>query len=128
MINFLRRVDNDVLNQIWIQQDGASAHRSRVVTEYLNVRFSNKWIMYRSQIQEWPPRSTILRFLFLLLFIFISTLKTKFIQKSMTVKNMKERIKEKCRNIDAGVLQKVRNNFRLELCKQVNGQVFEYLK
>lgn len=34
----------DALRQLWWQQDGASLHSERGVTNLLNVLFPNKWI------------------------------------------------------------------------------------
>lgn len=42
--NLLRHINNDLLNRMWFQQDGAPAHRSRNVTNFLNNRFPNRWI------------------------------------------------------------------------------------
>jgi len=50
-----------------------------------------------------------------------------YAEKSTTAENMKNRIREACTNINADVLQKVRNDFRrrLDVCIQVNG-LFEH--
>ncbi|KYQ51879.1 hypothetical protein ALC60_09012, partial [Trachymyrmex zeteki] len=54
--NLLRHINNDLLNRMWFQQDGAPAHRSRNVTNFLNNRFRNRWIGMGSRTHEWPPR------------------------------------------------------------------------
>lgn len=126
--NLLRHVDNDLLRRMWFQQDGAPAHRSRAVTQYLNNRFPNRWIGMGSRVQEWPPRSPDLTPLDFYFWGYIRDI--VYSQKPTTVENMKNRIRQACRNINVDVLEKVRNDFhhRLELCIQVNGQVFEHLK
>jgi hypothetical protein len=42
-------------NTLWIQQDGAPAHYSLCVRQYLNQVFQNRWIERREFI-EWPAR------------------------------------------------------------------------
>ncbi|EFN82476.1 hypothetical protein EAI_06335, partial [Harpegnathos saltator] len=43
-------------DDVWFQQDGASPHYGRIVRNYLNDTFPNRWIGRRGTI-EWPPRS-----------------------------------------------------------------------
>jgi len=57
LFNFLRHINNDLLNQMWFQH-GAPAHRSRNVTKFLNNRFRNRWIGMDSRTHEWPPKSS----------------------------------------------------------------------
>lgn len=125
--NLLRHIYNDLLNRMWFQQDGAPAHRSRNVTNYLNNRFPNRWIGIGSRTHEWPPRSPDLTPLD---FYFWGYIKQKvYAKEPTTAENMKERIREACTNINADVLQKVRDDFRrrLDICIQVNGGLFEHL-
>lgn len=43
-------------NEVIFQQDGASAHFKREVTDYLNLTFPDRWIGRNGPIR-WPPRS-----------------------------------------------------------------------
>ncbi|EFN87845.1 hypothetical protein EAI_10117, partial [Harpegnathos saltator] len=43
-------------DDVWFQQDGAQPHYGRIVRNYLNDTFLNRWIGRRGTI-EWPPRS-----------------------------------------------------------------------
>jgi len=54
--DLLRPVDNQVLRIMWFQQDGAPAHKARIVKTYLSRRFPNQWIGLGSKIDEFPPR------------------------------------------------------------------------
>ncbi|EFN78573.1 hypothetical protein EAI_03967, partial [Harpegnathos saltator] len=45
--------------RMWFQQDGAPAHRSRAVIQYLNNRFPNRWIGMDSRAQKWPRSSDL---------------------------------------------------------------------
>ncbi|CAB0042120.1 unnamed protein product, partial [Trichogramma brassicae] len=43
---------------MWWQQDGASPHNARPVTDCLNEMFGRRWIGYRARgVRKWPPRS-----------------------------------------------------------------------
>jgi len=56
-------------------------------------------------------------------------MKQKVYAEEFTIaENMKNRIREACTNINADVLQKVRNDFRrrLDICIQVNGDLSEH--
>ena len=52
-------------DDMWWQQDGAPAHDSNAVRNYLNERYPNRWIGLKSPVRKWPARSpdhTILDF------------------------------------------------------------------
>lgn len=81
-----------------------------------------------SRTHEWPPRSPDLTPLD---FYFWGYIKQKvYAEEPTTAENMKERIREACTNINADVLENVRNDFRrrLNICIQVNGGLFEHLQ
>ena len=40
---------------MWLMQDGAPAHFSRIVREFLNNNYTNRWIGRRGPI-AWPAR------------------------------------------------------------------------
>lgn len=44
------------INRVFYQQDGAPAHYSRLVCEYLDTTFPNRWIGRGGPV-AWPPRS-----------------------------------------------------------------------
>jgi len=62
--DLLRPVGNQVFRIMWFQQDGASAHKARIIKTYLSKRFPNRWISISSEIHEFSPRSdlTLLEF------------------------------------------------------------------
>jgi len=51
-----------------------------------------------------------------------------YVEEPTTVENMKNHIRKACTNTNVNVLQKVRNDFcrRLDVCIQVNGDLFEH--
>lgn len=44
------------LQNFYLQQDGAPPHNARIVTDYLDNRYENRWIGTNGPIR-WPPRS-----------------------------------------------------------------------
>ncbi len=45
-----------IVSRIYFQQDGAPAHFSLVVRDWLNKKFPNRWISRAGPIR-WPPKS-----------------------------------------------------------------------
>ena len=57
--DFPRLLENVPLNfrkEPWFQQGGAPPYYHRVVRDYLDETFANKWIG-RGSVNAWPPRS-----------------------------------------------------------------------
>jgi len=125
--DLLRPVGNQVLRIMWFQQDGAPAHKARIVKTYLNRRFTNRWIGIGSEIHEFPPRSPDLTPLDFFLWGYVKDI--VYAKKPTTREDMKNRIREACRSITPVVLHDVRRAFhrRLERCIQQNGRAFEHL-
>ncbi|PNF41896.1 hypothetical protein B7P43_G15539, partial [Cryptotermes secundus] len=55
----LKAVPLEVHREMWFQHDGAPAHCTEVVREYLDETFGNRWIG-RGGLITWPPRSSYL--------------------------------------------------------------------
>lgn len=54
--DLLANVDLQTRQRMWFQQDGAPAHRSRIVQRFLHRRYPLRWIGISSHV-EWCPRS-----------------------------------------------------------------------
>jgi len=54
--DLLDDVDLRTRLDMWVQLDGAGAHRARIVTTFLNNRFNARWIGWNGPV-HWPPRS-----------------------------------------------------------------------
>lgn len=54
--NFLMDIPLADLPHLWFQQDGAPAHNSRIVRQFLEAEFPGRWIGTRGAV-EWPARS-----------------------------------------------------------------------
>lgn len=113
-------------NLIWFQQDGAPPHYARIVRDYLDTIFLNRWIGRRGFI-EWPPRSPDLAPLD---FYFWGYLKSKvYFNRPHNIQDLKDRIRNEVRLIRPETLTRVLEEFRNRLgyCQEVNGMHFEQL-
>jgi hypothetical protein len=54
--NFLMDIPLAHLPHLWFQQDGAPAHNSGIVRQFLEAEFPGRWIGTRGPV-EWPARS-----------------------------------------------------------------------
>lgn len=113
---------NIAWNEVLFQQDGAPAHYARLVRDYLDIVFPNRWIGRGGPI-AWPPRSPDLTPLDFFL-------KDKVFRTSpQNIQVMENRILENCRIPDDELFARVRESFekRLLLCIHEEGKQFEYL-
>lgn len=113
-----------VLRDVYFQQDGAPAHNSRQVAEYLNNYFPNQWIGTNGPI-AWPARSPDLSPLDFFLWGY---LKNKvYATVHPDVENLRNNIEDVITNIDRRTLRKVRHSLfkRVQLCINQNGGNFE---
>lgn len=117
---------NIAWNDVYFQQDGAPAHFSRLVREYLNIVFPNRWIGRMGPI-PWPARSPDLTPLDFFLWGF---LKDKVFRTNCgTIQEMENRILANCLIPDEEMFTRVRQSFekRLLLCIHEQGVQFEHL-
>lgn len=135
-VNFLKHdlpilLENIPLKQrldlIW-QQDGAPAHNTLVVREYLQQIYGNNWFGTHSPTIQWPPRSPDLS---VLDFFFWGHLKNEVYKHEINnVEELKTKIKECCKNIQASMIKKATSTEilkRLSFCLSENGKQFEHL-
>lgn len=114
----------NLLERIWLQQDGASPHYSIAVRAYLDERFPEKWIGRGGPV-AWPARSPDLTKLDFFLWGFI---KEKVYKTSPTTKeDMKVRIRNAIQSIDENMLGRVNSSFtkRIHACIRQNGAYIE---
>lgn len=127
-ISFPQLLEDVPLNMrmnMWLQQDGCPAHYARRVRVVLDQMFPHRWIGRNGPI-SWPPRSPDLTVLDFYLWGRIKEL--VYVSRPTTRDNMKERIKEACRNIQVELLNAL-SSFpkRIRKCLEVNGRQFEHL-
>ncbi|KAE9523007.1 hypothetical protein AGLY_016638 [Aphis glycines] len=115
------------LNLIWLQ-DGAPAHNTLAVRAYLNeVYGDHNWFGTYSPTIQWPPRSPDLS---VLDFFFWGHLKNEvYKEKSNSVEELKQKIKDCCSKIKSSVLKKstsIEVLKRLHFCLAEYGKQFEH--
>lgn len=106
---------------MWFQHDGAPPHRARIIREYLNANFADRWVGNNGPTQ-WPPKSPDLTPLDFYLW---GTLKNEVYRTPSTnIDHLKDKIITACRTISREVLRKVtvqEVRRRLEKCLEVGG-------
>lgn len=122
----LEFVDENTVQHMWLQQDGAPPHYARPVKNFLNLTYQRRWIGRGGHI-AWPPRSPDLTSPDFFLWGYLKNI--VYQTAPTTAEELKGRIRQACRNISANVLRKTVNAFerRLQLCIQQNGGTFEHL-
>ena len=112
--------------EIMFQQDSAPAHYGRVVQEWLNDKFGERWIGRRGFI-EWPPRSPDLSPCDFFLW---GILKDRVYRRNpRSIEELKNAITTEILAIDASLCQMVCHSVTDCLCRclAVEGQQFEHL-
>lgn len=112
--------------EVIFQQDGAPAHYARLVRDYLNIVFPNRWIG-RGGPLPWPPRSPDLTPLDYFLWGFLKDKVFRTVPANL--QEMKTRIEENCLIPDDQMFTNVRESFekRILSCIHENGKQFEHL-
>jgi len=122
----LESVDENTVQRMWLQQDGAPPHYARLVRDFLNLTYQRRWIGRGGHI-AWPPRSPDLTSPDFFLWGYLKNI--VYQTAPTTAEDLKDRIRRACRSIPANVLRKTVDAFekRLQLCIQQNGGTFEHL-
>lgn len=113
-------------NPIWLQLDGAPAHFSRAVRDWLNLNYPGRWIGRGGHV-AWPPRSCDLTPLDFFLWGYIKSIVYR--TPPDNEQELRQRIIAACQTITPEMIRNVQRSItrRLEQCIDVNGQNFEYL-
>lgn len=128
IIPTLQNILGENLVNIWFQQDGAPPHYKKIVRDYLDVMFPQRWIGRRGTI-EWPARSPDLTPLD---FFFWGCLKDRVYKTNpQNLEELRNRILEESRWIENNGtgLQNAIDAFyhRLAHCQTTEGGHFEHL-
>lgn len=121
----LQEIAGDEYDEVWFQQDGAPAHFTRIVRDYLNEEFNNRWIGRRGTI-EWPARSPDLTPMDFFLWGYI---KNKiYVTSPQDLADLRQRIINICTDISPEIIRSAIENFyvRLGICQDRNGEHFEH--
>lgn len=110
----------------WFQQDGAPAHNSRAVREYLTDTFAEKWIGTYSVV-AWPARSPDITPLDYFLWGYIKNYVYKF--EIQTEDQLQRLVLEAFASITPAMLANVLDSSirRCYLCLENDGSLFEHL-
>lgn len=117
---FLPELDDFELEDVWFQQDGATAHTARIVMDFLRSRFPGRLISLRGDL-NWPARSPDLAPCDFFLWGY---LKSKvYNDRPRTLEALKNNIRTNIAEIPVRMLQRVHENFRKRLleCKRGDG-------
>lgn len=115
---------NDRLD-LFFQLDGCPVHYARIVREWLNDHFPNRWIGRGSPLIEWPPRSPDLTSLDFFLWGFLTQKVYK--HRPRNREELCARIRQACEEITPQQLRNVTENIRkrYDKCVQLNGGLVE---
>lgn len=122
----LEEVPLTVRQRMWFQHDGCPAYFTRIVREFLNNTFPERWIGRGGPI-AWPPRSPDLTCLDFFLWGHLGTL--VYATPVNDEEQLRNRILIAADTIrtSSGIFERIRRSMvrRSELCLQVNGGHFE---
>jgi hypothetical protein len=107
-------------DRLWFQQDGAPAHFSRIVPQWLDSHFPKRWIGRQSDM-PWPPRSPDLTTADFFLWGYF---KDKVYRRQPTnIATLKQHIKEEFNKIPQGMIKNSCGSVisRLKHCIEHNG-------
>lgn len=126
LLTLLENVPRNVIENLWVQHDGAPPHYSLRVRQFLNNQFPNRWIGRAGPV-NWPPRSPDLTCLDFFLWGSIKNMVYKI--PPTTREDMKLRIQNAFQQITPRMLRNVQGSFvkRIQLCIETNGAIFEHL-
>lgn len=134
-LNFLQRDFQNLLDDVplgqlrnfeWLQMDGAPAHYSGQVRQWLNENYPERWIGRGGPV-PWPPRSPDLTMLDFFLWGHIKNIVYRTAPD--TVEELRQRIIEAAATVTPEMLDNVHRSTgrRINRCVAVNGRNFEHL-
>lgn len=105
----------------YLQHDGAPAHYSQKVRNWLDKKFPNRWIGRRGQI-EWPPRSPDLTPPDFFLWGYLK--QNVYRVRPSTIAELRDKISHVCNEVDTGMCQRACLSVlsRLSYCLAINGR------
>lgn len=117
-------LQDGILDTVIFQQDGAPCHYAKIVQDYLNVHFHNRWIG-RGGPHSWSARSPDLTPLDFFAWGFIKS--QVYRRKIRDLADLRNRITEAIQMITPEILERVFREtlHRLELCRDINGRHVE---
>lgn len=112
--------------RIWFQQDGAPPHNSRIVTNYLNNTFEERWMGTTGPVR-WPARSPDLTPLDFFLWGYLKQL--VYDTQPTSLEDLTQRIIQACNTVTPEMIKSACTRalmLRFEACLAENGRQFEH--
>jgi len=124
--DFLEEVPLAERNKIIFQQDGAGPHNARVVTNYLNGQFPDRWMGRHGPI-HWPARSPGLNPLDFFLWGYCKEIIYRKLPED--IEDLNNKLHFAIWSIDDDILRKTQINLlrRMRACITMDGGHFEHL-
>lgn len=118
---FLPSLENMDVGEVWFQQDGATAHTSRISMRLLRETFPGRLISNRGDI-PWPARSPDLAPCDFFLWGYLKSI--VYNNRPATLEALKNNIRDEIANIPVAMLERVDRHFRnrLQQCIDSNGR------
>ncbi|GBN13848.1 hypothetical protein AVEN_151935-1 [Araneus ventricosus] len=115
------------LRNVWFQHDGAPAHKTSSVKQYLVEEFGEQIIGYGG-FQEWPPRSPDPSLTDFFLWGYLK--QQVYATPKPTLQDLQRRIMDACANVTPAMLNRVQRKIqaRVQMCIVADGKKFEYRK
>ncbi|CAB3238242.1 unnamed protein product [Arctia plantaginis] len=104
---FLLQLNELGLEDMWFQQDGATAHTARATTDILKTAFPGRLISRFGDL-HWPARSPDLTVPDFFLWGFLKS--RVYVNKPETLEALKDNIRHECKNLSPEVLAEVMKN------------------
>lgn len=104
---FLPKLNELGLEDMWFQQDGATAHSARTTTDILKAAFPGRLISRFGDL-DWPARSPDLTVPDFFLWGFLKS--RVYVNKPETLDALKDNIRHECENLSPEVLAEVMKN------------------
>jgi transposase-like protein len=109
---FLPALEEMELDNVWFQQDGATAHTARISMDFLREAFPGRLISLRGDV-NWPARSPDLAPCDYFLWGYLKSL--VYNDRPQTLEDLQNNIRTEIANIPVNMLERVDQNFRNRL-------------
>lgn len=116
---FLPALEEMDVGNAWFQQDGATAHTSRVSMNFLRQAFPGRLISLRGDV-NWPARSPDLAPCDYFLWGYLKSV--VYNNRPRTLEALQNNIRTEIANIPRDMLERVERNFRIRLNQCINNE------
>lgn len=125
--NYLDRLPQQELRKLFFLHDGAPPHCSRIVNQFLDEIFEDRWIANNGPFR-WPPRSPDITPLDFFIWGYIKN--EVYSHPLTTQEDCERRVRNAFNSLPAAMIRRATNEGvtrRLHKCLEVHGRNFEHL-